>query len=155
MPDAQQLELAESRTRDFVEGLLDALDVDGEVEIEVSDAAVEANIAGENLGALVGSQGATLGALEELLRDSIGHQVPGVRLHLDVAGYRARRRAALAEFAVRVAREVALSGSAKALEPMPAADRKVVHDALSEMDGVLTASDGEEPRRRVIIKPAV
>lgn len=154
MPDAQQLELAESQTRDFVEGLLDAFDLDGEVDITSTEDAIDANIVGDNLGVLVGTQGATLAAIEELLRDSIGHQAPGVRLHLDVAGYRARRRAALADFAVRVAREVVASGTAKALEPMPAADRKVVHDAVAEVEGVVTSSDGEDPRRRVVIKPA-
>ena len=154
MPDAQQLELAATQTRDFVEGLLDAFDIDGEVEIDTSEDAIDARVVGDNLGVLVGAQGATLASIEELLRDSVGHQAPGVRLHLDVAGYRARRRAALADFALRVAAEVVASGSAKALEPMPAADRKVVHDAVAEVDGVVTVSDGEEPRRRVVIKPA-
>ena len=75
------------------------------------------------------------------------------RLRVDVAGYRMRRTAALGEFAQKLATEVAESGNEKLLEPMSAADRKVVHDAISEVDGVETGSEGQEPRRRVVIRP--
>ena len=129
------------------------VDAHGAVTVEPDENEIEVSIAGENLGLLVGPKGATLAALEELLRGAVGHRGPG-RLHLDVAGYRAKRRAALAEFARRVADDVRSQGAAKALEPMSAPDRKVVHDTVAEIDGVATISDGEEPRRRVIIQPA-
>lgn len=139
--------------RQFAVGLLDAFEAQGTVSVEPEDNEIEVKIDGDNLGLLVGPKGATLAALEELLRGAVGHRGPG-RVHLDVAGYRAKRRAALAEFARRVAEDVRASGSAKALEPMSAPDRKVVHDTVAEIDGVSTISDGEDPRRRVIIQPA-
>jgi spoIIIJ-associated protein len=154
MTDPAEVADAAARSRAFAVGLLDAFELPGHVEVHTEEAAVECTIDGDGLGVLVGTRGATLAALEELLRDAVGHHAPGVRLHLDVAGYRARRRAALADFARRVAGEVTASGAAKALEPMSAADRKVVHDAIAELDGVDTVSDGVEPQRRVIIRPA-
>lgn len=75
------------------------------------------------------------------------------RLRIDVAGYRERRRQALEKFAVAVANEVRESGRSKALEPMASADRKVVHDSIQGIEGVASHSDGEEPRRRVVITP--
>jgi spoIIIJ-associated protein len=142
-----------SAGREFAVGLLDAFDAKGTVAVEPLDQEIEVRIDGDNLGLLVGPKGTTLAALEELLRGAVGHRGPG-RLHLDVAGYRAKRKAALADFARRVADDVRSSGAAKALEPMSAPDRKVVHDTVAELDGVSTISDGEDPRRRVIIQPA-
>ncbi len=140
--------------RAFAEGLVEAFGVEATVTADTVDHdVIEVSITGEELGLLLGPQGVTLAALEELLRGSVGHRGPA-RLHLDVAGYRARRRAALADFARKVAAEVVASGAVKALEPMGAPDRKVVHDTIAEIDGVTTTSDGEEPRRRVVIKPA-
>ena len=111
---------------------------------------------GDNLGLLVGPRGATLSAIEELVRTVVqrhtgGH---GARIHVDVGGYRAKRREALAEFTRDLAQQVLDSGREQALEPMSASDRKVVHDVVAEMDGVTTGSEGEEPRRRVVIRPA-
>ncbi len=139
--------------QDFATGLLEAFDAHGTVDVEPIDNEIEVRIAGDDLGLMVGPKGATLAALEELLRGAVGHKGPG-RLHLDVAGYRAKRKAALADFARRVADDVKSSGTAKALEPMTAPDRKVVHDTIAALDGVSTISDGEDPRRRVIIEPA-
>jgi spoIIIJ-associated protein len=76
------------------------------------------------------------------------------RVHLDVSGYRQRRKVALEQFALRLAEEVATSGVEKALEPMGSADRKIVHDIVGTVDGVRTLSVGDEPRRRVVISPA-
>ena len=76
-----------------------------------------------------------------------------MRLRVDVGGYRERRREALAKFATKVAAQVVDSGEPASLEPMSAADRKVVHDAVNDIDGVQTSSEGEDPRRRVVISP--
>ena len=73
---------------------------------------------------------------------------------MDVAGYRAKRRAALAEFTRTLAEKVLETGRPQALEPMSASDRKVVHDTAAEIDGITTASEGEDPRRRVVLRPA-
>jgi len=76
------------------------------------------------------------------------------RLRVDIGGYKERRREALAAFARQVAEEVRENGRERALEPMSPPDRKVVHDTIAEMDGIETGSEGEEPRRRVVIRPA-
>jgi len=78
----------------------------------------------------------------------------GVRVHGDVGGDRAKRREALSEFARQLAERVRDEDAEQALEPMGASDRKVVHDVVAEMEGVTTTSEGEEPRRRVVIRPA-
>jgi spoIIIJ-associated protein len=137
-------------------GLVEAFGVDADVTTEVRDGAVHVDIEGDNLGLLVGPKGATLTALEEIVRAVVQRSTGGhsARVHVDVGGYRQRRREALAEFARRLAAEVQNEGAERALEPMSPPDRKVVHDTIAEMDGVTTASVGEEPRRRVVIRPA-
>jgi spoIIIJ-associated protein len=97
----------------------------------------------------------TLQAIEDLVRTVVQRQTEGhgTRINVDVAGYRARRREALAEFARELAETVRESGLERALEPMSASDRKVVHDTIAELDGVGTESEGEDPRRRVVIRP--
>lgn len=140
----------------FLDGLLDAFGADAEVTVKVSeDNAIEAAIDGEDVGLLLGPRGATLEALQELARRALQqHAEDSMRLRVDVGGYRERRREALAKFATKVAAQVVESGEAASLEPMNAADRKVVHDTVNEIDGVGTSSEGEEPRRRVVISPA-
>jgi spoIIIJ-associated protein len=142
---------------EFVQGLLDALDVAGSVRTgRTEDEGIALDIDGDGLGLLVGPKGATLAALEELTRAAVQHAAEGqrARLHVDVGGYRQRRREALAEFTRKVAAEVDSSGEARALEPMSAADRKVVHDTIAELDGLGTVSEGEDARRHVVIHPA-
>jgi spoIIIJ-associated protein len=142
---------------EFVQGLLDALDVAGAVRTgRTDDEGIALDIDGDGLGLLVGPKGATLAALEELTRAAVQHAAEGqrARLHVDVGGYRQRRREALAEFTRKVATEVDASGEARALEPMTAADRKVVHDTVAELDGLGTVSEGEDARRHVVIHPA-
>lgn len=76
------------------------------------------------------------------------------RLRVDVGGYRERRREALGRFAVQMADEVKASGVARVLEPMSSADRKIIHDTLSGVEGIETRSEGDDPQRRVVIEPA-
>jgi spoIIIJ-associated protein len=142
---------------DFVQGLLDALGVAGSVRTgRTDDEGIELDIDGDGLGLLVGPKGATLAALEELTRAAVQHAADGqrARLHVDVGGYRQRRREALAEFTRNVAAEVDSSGEPRALEPMTASDRKVVHDTVAEIDGLSTVSEGEDARRHVVIRPS-
>lgn len=141
---------------EFVQGLLEALGAGGSVQTSrTDDDGIELDIVGDGLGLLVGPKGATLAALEELTRAAVQHASEGqrARLHVDVGGYRQRRREALAEFTRKVAEEVRAAGEPRALEPMSAADRKVVHDTVAELDGLATASDGEDARRHVVISP--
>ncbi len=142
---------------EFTAGLVDAFGVGGSVASEIDgDDTVFVEVTGENLGLLVGPRGATLQAMEELVRTVVQRQTGGhgVRIHVDVAGYRAKRREALSAFARKLADQAIADGQVQVLEPMPASDRKVVHDVVAEIDGVATESEGEEPRRRVVIRPA-
>jgi spoIIIJ-associated protein len=140
----------------FTRGLVEAFAADAEVVTTIDDDAVLVEVSGRDLGLLVGQKGATLQAIEELVRTVVQRQTEGhgARINVDVAGYRAKRRAALEAFAQELAEQVRSSGRGQSLEPMSASDRKVVHDAVAEIAGVTTASEGEEPRRRVVISPS-
>jgi spoIIIJ-associated protein len=142
---------------DFTRGLVVAFGYDAEVNTRREDEdTVIVDVSGTDLGLLVGPKGATLHAIEELVRTAVQRQTEGhgARIHVDVGGYRAKRRAALGQFAIGVAEEVRASGEGRALEPMSASDRKAVHDAVADLAGVATTSEGEDPRRRVVISPA-
>ena len=141
--------------RSFLDGLVEAFDVEAQVRIElVDEETIEAHVDGDDLGLLIGPKGNTLQAVQELARAVLQKDGPGgARLRVDVGGYRERRKEALERFTRQVAEQVLTSGTATSLEPMSAADRKVVHDTVNEIDGVRTTSEGEEPRRRVVILP--
>lgn len=142
--------------REFVEGLLQEMGLRGEVSVRVVDeTTAEVAVQGDELGILVGPGGATLGALQELTRTVVQKRTGGHsdRILVDVAGYRARRAEALQRFTRQVTEEVLSSGEERALEPMSAADRKVVHDTVNEIAGVQTRSEGEDPRRYIVISP--
>ena len=144
--------------RSFLEGLVDAFDLDASfAEDRVDEDTIELRVEGDNLGLLIGPKGQTLQSVQELARTVVQRQATGThhgRVRIDIGGYRQRRKEALAQFATQVATDVLSSGAAKALEPMHPADRKVVHDTVNEIEGVVTTSEGEEPRRRVVIMPA-
>jgi spoIIIJ-associated protein len=144
----------------FLEGLLEAMGLSAAVTIRELDAetvelAVDADPPTE-LGVLVGPRGTTLQALQEVTRTVVQSKTPSRtdRILVDVARYRERRVAALGRFALQIATEVRSTGEERALEPMSAADRKAVHDALTNEEGVATRSEGEEPRRFVVVTPA-
>lgn len=141
---------------DFTRGLVDAFDLGARVDTVIEDDAVLVEVSGANLGLLVGPRGATLTAIEELVRTVVQRQTDGhgVRIHVDVAGYRAKRRDALEDFTRSLAAKVIETGRSQRLEPMSASDRKIVHDTAAEIDGVATESEGEDPRRRVVLRPA-
>ena len=144
--------------REFLAGLLASFDVDGKIDVrEIDEDTVELAVEGDaDLRLLIGPSGATLTAVQELTRRAVQRQTGARngRLLVDVAGYRRKRKAALERFVEGVAADVVATGVAKALEPMHAADRKVVHDTVNGLDGVQTSSEGEEPRRRVVISPS-
>ena len=102
---------------------------------------------------MIGPKGSTLLAIQDLTRTVVHHQTGAGngRIHVDVGGYRQKRAEALGRFAQQVATTVKQSGTRSVLEPMSAADRKVVHDAITHIEGVSTVSEGEEPRRRVVV----
>ena len=159
---AEGISLAEQGNiaKEFLAGLLVAMDITAEVSVREIDAeTVELAINADPptaLGVLVGPRGTTLQALQEVTRTVVQSKSPvrTDRILVDVAQYRERRVAALARFAQQVSAEVIETGEERALEPMSAADRKAVHDALTENPQVSTRSEGEEPRRFVVVAPA-
>lgn len=141
---------------EFMTGLAVAFGSPATASLHVEGSELDVRVDGEDLGLLIGPGGRTLMAVQDLARVAAQRRLGDhdTRLRIDVAGYRERRRAALEKFAVAVAHEVRETGRTKALEPMASADRKVVHDSIHEIEGVASHSDGEEPRRRVVITPA-
>ena len=139
---------------DYLERLLDIVDYDGDIDLDVENDRAIVAIVGSDLQALVGQRGETLDALQELTRLAV-QQKTGVRsrLMLDVSGHRQARRNALTELAGETARRVLDSGESVRLAPMNPFERKVVHDAISAIDGVHSESEGEEPNRRVVVLP--
>jgi spoIIIJ-associated protein len=142
--------------QEFLTQLTEEFGVQATVEIVRPDEdTVDIHLRGSDLGLLIGPKGSTLVALQDLTRTVVHHQTGAGngRIHVDVGGYRQKRSEALARFALQVATTVKQSGTRTVLEPMSAADRKVVHDAITPIDGVSTVSEGEEPRRRVVVLP--
>jgi spoIIIJ-associated protein len=140
----------------FMSGLADAFGYESSTSVEVDDIEIDVRVDGEGLGLLVGPGGRTLTAVQDLARVASQRRLGDhqTRLRIDVGGYREKRKSALEKFAVAVAQQVIDSGTAKALEPMSSADRKSVHDAITEIDGVQSRSEGDDPNRRVVIAPA-
>lgn len=140
--------------RDFLNGLLKAFGLEGDVQVAVEDDAVVAQVFGDQTEALVGERAVILQAVLELTRTVVQRQThDGVRIRLDIAGYRERRREALAIYAERLGQRVLEDGAELQLEPMNAADRKVIHDSVAEIAGIRSYSEGEEPRRFVVLGP--
>jgi spoIIIJ-associated protein len=139
---------------DYLERLLDILDMDGDIDLDVEGDRASVAIVGGKLDDLIGSDGAVLDALQELTRLAVA-QSTGVRsrLMLDIGGFRAKRRADLSSLAGEAARRVAQSRQPERLTPMNPFERKVVHDVIASVAGVRSESEGEEPNRRVVVLP--
>ena len=138
---------------DYIEGLLDVADLDGDIDMDVEGDRAVVSVVGATLDELVGRRGEVLEALQELTRLAV-HQQTGnrTRMMLDVGGYRQRRRTELAEAGHDAAEEVRRTGQPKRLWPMNPFERKVVHDAVAAA-GLRSESEGEEPDRRVVVLP--
>ncbi|GGS58768.1 Jag family protein [Streptomyces violaceus] len=142
---------------DYLEGLLDIADLDGDIDMDVEADRASVSIisdAGRDLQKLVGRDGEVLEALQELTRLAV-HRETGdrSRLMLDIAGYRAQKRSELSELGAKAAAEAKSSGEAVKMEPMTPFERKVVHDAVKAA-GLRSESEGEEPQRFVVVLPA-
>lgn len=140
----------------FLEGLVESFGLEAEVTSAVVDEdTVRVAIDGEGLGLLIGPRGQALDAIQDLTRTAVFRET-GARhgwVVVDVSDYRAKRRSALERFTQGVAAEVVESGESRAMEPMTPADRKIVHDTVNAIAGARTSSQGEEPRRYVVIHP--
>lgn len=141
---------------DYLERFLDILDFDGDIDLDVEGERAVVSIIGEgDLSKLVGEHGEVLDALQELTRLAASIETgQRSRLMLDIAGYRARRRAELDELGRTLAEQVVASGEPVRLSPMNPFERKIVHDAVGRVAGAESSSEGEEPRRRVVIAVA-
>ena len=152
-PTVADLELEGEIAADYIEGLLDVADLDGDIDMDVEGDRAVVSVVGATLDELVGDHGEVLDALQELTRLAVHRQTASrTRLMLDIGGYRARRRADLSELGASVAEEVKRTGEAKALAAMNAFERKIVHDAVAAA-GLRSESEGIDPNRRVVILP--
>jgi spoIIIJ-associated protein len=152
--DLSTLEEEGEIAADYIEGLLDIADLDGDIDMDVEGDRAVVSVVGATLSELVGEDGEVLEALQELTRLAV-HRKTGVRarLMLDVGGFRARRRSELAELGRSVAEEVGRTGEPKKLRAMSPFERKIIHDAVA-LAGLRSESEGEEPNRRVVVFPA-
>ena len=141
---------------EFLEGLFDLLGLPADAEPNLVEGTMYVDVwgeGGEGMGLLIGRHGQTLEALQELVRGSVQRQIEArCRVIVDVEDYRKRRRAQLASRAQNVARRVKKTGRAESLDPMNPYERKIVHDAVGQVGGVESVSEGEEPTRRVVIR---
>lgn len=150
---AEVLEEAVEDALDFLEGLLDAMDLDADVEAEIAeDGGIRAWFTGPDSGLIIGRRGQSLDAIQELLRTTVQRRAQTrIRVNLDAEGYRERRKEALIAETALMAEKAKEQGEAE-FEPMSAYERKLVHDAASQIPGIVSVSEGEDPRRRVILK---
>jgi spoIIIJ-associated protein len=151
--DLNSLEEEGEIAADYIEGLLDIADLDGDIDMDVEGDRAVVSVVGATLDELVGDDGEVLEALQELTRLAV-HRKTGARarLMLDVGGFRARRRTELAELGRSVADEVSRTGEPKKLRAMSPFERKIIHDAVA-LAGLRSESEGEEPNRRVVVFP--
>lgn len=152
--EADKLEHEGDIAADFLEGLLDIADFDGDIDMDVDGDRASVSIVGGDLQDLVGRGGEVLDALQELTRLAVYRETgERSRLMLDVAGYRAQRKEELVAIAGEAIERVKADGEPVGLDPMSPFERKVVHDAIAAA-GLSSESEGAEPRRFVVVLPA-
>jgi spoIIIJ-associated protein len=138
---------------DYLEGLLDIADLDGDIDIDVENDRAALAIAGGKLNHLVGARGEVLDALQELTRLAVQTALgERSRLMLDIDNFRSDKKDELAKLAKEVAEEVKSTSESVKLRPMNAFERKVVHDTIQEI-GLTSESEGEDPDRCVVVLP--
>ncbi|MDP8978211.1 MAG: KH domain-containing protein [Actinomycetota bacterium] len=141
---------------DFLEGLLDLLDIAGDLAIEVQEDQALVNIEEVGSGLLIGRRGVTLEALQELVRCAVQRQTERrSHVRIDVEGYRTRHLDKLRDHCRDAIAEVRERGEPVRLEPMDAFERKMMHDLVAKTGGVASSSEGHEPKRRVVVHPDV
>jgi spoIIIJ-associated protein len=146
---------AAASVRDLLERLLDALAIDGDVDLVERDGTVTATVHGTELGLLIGKHGQTIDAVQ-YLANAMQHrrQEQPLEVIIDAEGYRKRRERTLHEVAIRAAAEATRTGQPVELEPMTSVERKIVHTKVQSLGGLATASEGSEPNRYVVVRPA-
>ena len=145
---------AEEKVRDLLEEILDALDLDADVEVRTEGEEIHATVDGDDLGAFIGRHGTTIDAIQHLaFKVAGGGRGTGPRVNIDAAGYRERRREVLERQAEEAAERAERTGRPVALDAMSSIERKVVHEHLKERGGVETYSEGQEPDRHLVVAP--
>lgn len=156
--DEVDLEEQADAVADFVEELLAKMDIDAIAEPSEEGGRFYVDIVDgteEDMAELIGRHGQTLDAIQELARQVVGHRLDErIRVLVDVEDYRKRRAARVVEQAQAAAERALASGQEQELEPMDALERKIAHDAIAEIDGVESASRGEDPNRSVVVSPS-
>ena len=151
----EELDEEADAAADFLEGLLDAMDLPGDLRIRVKDEHAEVELVDVGSGALIGRRGQTLESVQELVRCALQRRFERrARVQVDVEGYRARRLEKLIEKTEEAIDRVLESGESERLEPMDVFERKVVHQLVAEVEGLTSRSQGREPGRRVVIEPS-
>ena len=152
---AVSIEEQASIAKDFLEGLVEAYGLEGVVTTNVDDDVIVADVSGDQTEALVGVRGSVRSAIHELTRTVLQrYATDSARLRLDIAGYGERRRQALAIYGEQLIEQLKAEGGEIMLEPMSPADRKVIHDVAAAHEGVTSYSEGEPPRRYVVLSVA-
>ena len=152
---SEELDEEAEAAADLLEGLLDAMDLPGDLRISVQEAHAEVEVVGLEEGVLIGRRGQTLDAVQELVRTAMQRRFERrSRVLVDVDGYRARRLEKLLERADEAVEEVLASGEPQRLEPMDSIERRLVHQRVAETEGVISTSHGREPARRIVIELA-
>jgi len=151
-PEAAPIEEQAKVAAAFLTGLLEAFGLEGTVETRIEEEVLYLDVNGEQTEALVGAKGSVMYSVLELTRTVVQRKTYGApRMRIDINGYAERRREALKIYTRRLAEQVIADQEEVMLEPMNAADRKVVHDAVAEIDGIRSYSEGEDPRRAVVV----
>jgi spoIIIJ-associated protein len=141
--------------QELLEEVVDAMGLDVDIHVEGGKDTLIGRIEGEDVGLLIGRRGQTIDAVQHLAQRIVFRGAEaGVRVVIDADGYRERRAQALRTVALDAAEDALSSGEAVELEPMPASERRVVHEFLRDRDDVTTHSEGEEPERFLVVEPA-
>lgn len=158
--ETESMSLGEQATiaQNFLAGILNEIGLEGTVAVHgIEEETINIGVTGSDLGILIGPRGTVLSAVQDMTRTVVQRNSGGRsgRIIVDIDGYREKRKAALEAFARKLADEVRETGVSKVFEAMSSSDRKIVHDIIGELDGVITRSEGYEPRRYVVVEPAV
>jgi spoIIIJ-associated protein len=151
----EELEDPATVLRELLEEIVDSIGLDVDVRVEKSDGTLTGCVEGEDVGLFIGRHGQTIDAVQHLAQRIVFRGgSPDARIVIDADGYRERRAETLRSIALDAAEDALRSGEAVELDPMPASERRIVHEYLRDRGGVETHSEGEEPERYLVVEPA-
>ena len=159
MSEAEEMQLEQEDPsavlQDLLEEIVDSLGLDVDVRVEQSEQVLTGCVDGDDVGLLIGRRGQTIDAVQHLAQRIVFHGgSPEARVVIDADGYRERRAETLRSIALDAAEESLRTGEAVELDPMPAEERRIVHEYLRDRGGIETHSEGEEPERYLVVEPS-